>query len=460
MRLSTRIPPTLLVARESLRALAQGLLLLPRALAYRTQREQHRARLRAALAQPSSSFPKLSLPPLPQRPLRLFVSAAERSGEIHAVNLVRELQRLCAAEGAPAPQFAGLGGRALEEAGVRLLGRPVERAQMGLGGVSASLGYWLALVRDCAREWQAQPYDLFIPVDSPALHVPLARIAHSAGLRVVHLVAPQYWGWAPWRAHSYAKAVDRALTILPFEPAWYAQAGVPHAHIGHPLLDELAAIPHSRPPANAQGWVALPGSRASVIERNLPWMLERWRAVQPVLAAPPLVIVVADAAAQAQAQRIVEQSGAQALARVRCGGLHEELAQARCALSVSGTILTDVLHHRLPCVVIYRLGSAREARLSEQFLTVPWFASVNLLADSQVLPEFGFHGSGPAAAVEAAMLRLHQDSSWRTQMIAGMDLAAQRLGPSGAIERAARWVLNEAVGAGRPISASEVNSLE
>lgn len=74
---------------------------------------------------------------------------------------------------------------------------------------------------------------------------------------------------------------------------------------------------------------------------------------------------------------------------------------------------------------------------------MPWFASINLLANEELLPEFGFHGDGPVAACEAAMLRLWSDEAERGRVIAGLERAAERLGPPGACERAARWVLAE-----------------
>ena len=67
------------------------------------------------------------------------------------------------------------------------------------------------------------PWTLFLPVDSPALHVPMARMAHRMGVPTWHFIAPQFWGWAPWRVGRYRRHVERALTILPFEPHWYAR---------------------------------------------------------------------------------------------------------------------------------------------------------------------------------------------------------------------------------------------
>jgi len=370
----------------------------------------------------------------------LFLSAAEASGELHAANLARALRDACERAGALAPRLVVLGGARLEAAGVELVGRPVERAQMGLSGVSANLGYWLGMVKDCARAFGREHPNVFVPVDSPALHVPLARIAHSYGIPVVHFVTPQYWGWAPWRARSYARAVDRALSILPFEPAWFERAGVRAAHVGHPLQDALVGVPAGRPAQDARALVVLPGSRVGVVEQNLPWMLAVLADVRAELSGAELVVAHEDAALESLLSGLVARSGVPGV-RLALGDLHGTLARARAAFSVSGTVLLDLLHQRLPAVVLYRLGSAREEWLGRHFLSVPWFSSVNLLADAEAYPEFSFHGAGPRGEVGAALVRCYNDESWRKLCATRLELAAGRLGGPGACARAARHVL-------------------
>jgi lipid A disaccharide synthetase len=99
----------------------------------------------------------------------------------------------------------------------------------------------------------------------------------------------------------------------------------------------------------------------------------------------------------------------------------------------------------LPAVVVYRLASSRQAALSRWFLTAPHFASINLLAAREIVPEFCFAGEGPRARVEAALERAIADESWRAQCRAGLELAAERLGPPGATSRAARAVIATAL---------------
>jgi lipid-A-disaccharide synthase len=230
---------------------------------------------------------------------------------------------------------------------------------------------------------------------------------------------------------------------LPFEPAWFAETGVHTEHVGHPLLDALAEVPATRPGPDSHDLVLLPGSRASVIDQNLPWMLER---VAPLVREGASVLVLQDNSRHGgRVRNHVLNSSVAGEVKVKTGDLHTHLASARTAFSVSGTILLDLLHHRLPTVVVYRLESGL-AWIRPRLLNTPHFASTNLLAGREVLPEFGFSGSGPIAAVEGALHTAHSDEAWRAECLAGQDEAARRLGPPGATRRAARAILRRAQG--------------
>lgn len=445
-----KLPPSLAVAREVARAFWDVCKLPLRLQDYLTRHDALqnavRADLHAEPAKPSCAEPHAC----PDRPLRIFVSCAEASGEIHAVHMVEQLRRRAKELGGREPEFIGLGGAALERAGVRLLGRPVDRAAMGIGGVLPLLPYYIRLLTSCARELKEGSIDLFLPIDSPALHVPIAHMARHYGVRVVHFVAPQYWGWAPWRVSSYKRAVDLALTILPFEPRWFAREQVATRHVGHPLLDALSDVPASRPDAERCTLAILPGSRRSVIRANLPWMLKLAGFVQRRHPELELEILQGSEAHRELVEDLVQRSSTRST-RVVFGALHDRLASARAALSVSGTVLIDLLHHRLPTVVLYRLEGRRGTWMYENLLTAPYFASVNLLAGRELLPELCFHGDGPLDEADSLLERALFHEDWRRDCVVGLDQASSRLGPPGAVERAASHALAVAAGVSSPL---------
>lgn len=429
------------LVRDELARAAFDIAALPfRAGKYLARRDEERAELARALGTSAvpSPIPDFTLPT--RRPLSVFVSCAEASGEIHAVNAVRALRALVSQRGGSSPRLVGLGGERLAAEGVDLVDDVVRDARMGFGGVVSALPRYLALLRHTVARIERDRPDVVFAVDSPALHVPLGRMARRLGVPVVHFVTPQYWGWAPWRVAHYSEAVDLALSILPFEPAWFAARGVHVAHVGHPLLDELEHVERGDAERGTD-LVLLPGSRSGVVRRNLGWML---RAVEPLARSgtiPRVVIPCARGEIAEIARAEIARAGATNFARAATGDLHGVLRNARAAFSVSGTVLLDLLHHELPTVVVYRLGSRFAAEGKAHFLTAPWFSSVNLLAGREVLPEFAFEGEGPVEAVRAALQDLWSDDAARARCRAGLAEAHRRVGPPGATRRAAAHVL-------------------
>ena len=370
------------------------------------------------------------------RPLRVFLSCAEPSGELHASNFLRELKSID-----PGVTVAGLGSRRFADAGVVTLADPVQRATMGFRGVLGSLPFYVDVLERSAAHFRDARPDVAVLVDSPALHVPLGRIARRYGVPVLHFVTPQHWAWAPWRASGYARSVDRALTILPFERAWFARRGVPVAHVGHPLLDELASVPHALDPDASSTIAVLPGSRSGVIDLNLPWMLAVLKAFRVERPEVNVVVVQAGDRHVARIGAHIAEAGAGEWARVETGDLHGSLSRARAAFSVSGTVLLDVLHHRLPTVCIYRVANRRGVLIYRQALITPFFASINLLAAREVVSEFCFHGRGPFETARHAIERIYSDGAYRLESRRALDVAADRLGPPGASRRAALHAL-------------------
>lgn len=430
--------PRVAVALEFLHALG-GVLALPwHALRFAFARDRWRSSVRHALDAPigipAGSRTAAEVPHRDSSPAATqncwFLSSAEPSGEIHALSFAHHLNA-----GPAAPPLIGFGGQRSSDAGIEIVGDPVSQARMGLGVVGA-LPFYLRLLTAAARAFRERRPSVLVMVDSPALHLPLARIAKRYGVPSVHFVTPQYWGWAPWRVRGYARAVDRALAILPFEPTWFREQGVQVELVGHPLQDALEQVPRKPSDPNGNRLVILCGSRGSVIDRNLPWMLP---IAQELAEQHPGLELVLPQSEDRHIERIREHlraAGAIDQVRVEVGQLHESIAGARAALSVSGTVLLDLLHHRIPTVVVYRLTSRVEAWLGRHALLVPYFSSINLLAGEEACPEFSFLGDGPREAVTLALKGLWEAGAARDNCVAGLERAAERLGPPGAVPRA------------------------
>src|ERR1700722_10285266 len=120
---------------------------------------------------------------------RVFITAAEVSGDKHAAQLIRSLRQLD-----PQIIVEGFGGPEMAAAGAIIHRETVSKAEMGLRGALRAFE-----IRD-ALKWTRNYFkenrpDLLIGVDSPSMNFHFASVARAFGVPVLQYVAPQLWAW-------------------------------------------------------------------------------------------------------------------------------------------------------------------------------------------------------------------------------------------------------------------------
>ena len=135
----------------------------------------------------------------------------------------------------------------------------------------------LSIRRSLGQHMIKHQPQLFLGIDSPDFNLALEQKLRHNGIKTAHLVSPSVWAWRPGRIHKIKKAVDLMLCLLPFERDFYEQHGVRAALVGHPLIEELSALPDQETARKYLGLsqkgqvlVCMPGSRASEIEHLGP----------------------------------------------------------------------------------------------------------------------------------------------------------------------------------------------
>jgi lipid-A-disaccharide synthase len=192
--------------------------------------------------------------------MRVLFSAGDASGELHAAALAEELSRRT-----PGVEMFGLGGPAMEKAGVELVVPQSELAVGGLVEVLLDLPRIVSVWRRMTRALVERRPELVILVDSPDFNLPFAKRAKRLGVPVLYYVSPQVWAWRRGRVRKIAARVDRLAVIFPFEPAVYAGTGVAVDFVGHPLLDRLAPLAAETDRAEAKRTLGLAPERALVL---------------------------------------------------------------------------------------------------------------------------------------------------------------------------------------------------
>lgn len=369
------------------------------------------------------------------RPARIFISVAEDSADVHAASLIRR-----AAELLPECRFYGLTGPRMRQAGAETLFDLTAHAAM-LTGVITLIGRAWKAVRLVERSWQATPPDLVVLLDSPELHLRLARRARVRGLPVLYYIAPQTWAARERRNRQIARNVDHLACILPFEEEYFRRASVNATYVGHPLVE---ALQHETPDAATVGRLRsnelpvvalLPGSRRHVIDAVLPLQLQVLRKLRrDGLAFRAAVSAVSDERA-AQIRALV--AAADIPAETIVADNASLLTAADLVLVASGTATLHVAHYRRPMVVLYDAGRLLAAlhRLFGRFvLKTPHLSLVNILAGRRVVPEFmPFVRDTDEVARVAG--RLLTDEVWRRLMIEQIDEVARPLESTTASER-------------------------
>lgn len=368
---------------------------------------------------------------------RVFLSAAEASGDSHCAELIHALR-----ETGAGIEFVGVGGRKMRLAGCRLLETTTDRAVMTYKAFRHIGRYW-RLIRKIRRCLDRQRIDLVIVCDSPSFNFHVARAARKRGIDTLFYVAPQLWAWAGWRIRKLRRCCTRLACILPFEQEYFTKRGVDAVFAGNPLLNGL--------PENLESYrrsydefepersrfVMLPGSRPAEIESL--WLPMQQIAVELKKSFPGATFVAV--AVDDKTLRILKQNQVEQFdCRYTTGRVIDNARVADFAIVASGSATLEVAAAGCPMVIMYQ-SSRLLWQLAGRFIVKTRHLSlVNILAQKRMVPEFMpyFASTQPITAEIKAMLN---DPSALSRLSGGLIDLAQSLHTHNASEKVAEIVL-------------------
>lgn len=310
--------------------------------------------------------------------VKLFFSVGEPSGDLHAANLIRSLNRLAALE------YVGFGGPRMAQAGCRLVADLTELAVMGVVQVIANFGRFLRLYRQAVDALHRERPSAVVLIDYPGFNWWVARAAKRMGIPVIYYGVPQMWAWGSWRVAKMRRLVDHVLCKLPFEADWYQARGCHATYVGHPYFDELHA---QRLDWDFIGRVGgdhrplvtiLPGSRRQEIRFNMPWFV---RAADRLAQRLPGVRFAVASLNAVQAQLAQQYASRSKTPMEVCWGRTPELIRAAdCCWACSGSVSLELLFHEKPSVILYWVPALQYYLVRYLLIRVPFITLVNLLA--------------------------------------------------------------------------------
>jgi lipid-A-disaccharide synthase len=367
------------------------------------------------------------MPPIP-----LLISAGEASGDMYAARLAMALKSRVDVS------LFGMGGPQMRAAGVDVITDYHEVSVVGITEILSHLPSLIRAMRRLVGEAARRKPRFAILTDFPGFHLRLARKLRPHGVQNIYYICPQFWAWRPWRVRVVRRRFAEALCIFPFEEAFFSQGGVPTKFIGHPLVGNVNATQSREEFLRRHNFdpqiplvAILPGSRHAELAQHLPVLREAAARIQQ---ARPVQFVV-PAASSANLQELRSGWPPHLTVQVVENQTYDALASADAAIVSSGTATVEAALLDVPMAVIYRV-TPLTALLAKPLVRTKYFSMVNLIAERRVVPEL-IQSEFTPDRVASEILNLLQHQPARDALRAGLAEVRRRLGPPGAVERAA-----------------------
>ncbi|MEP1088516.1 lipid-A-disaccharide synthase [Algoriphagus sp.] len=362
---------------------------------------------------------------------KIYIISGERSGDLHASNLVRSLLSK-----RPDLKIRGMGGSYSKAAGVELAVDYAEVALMGFLEVVLGFRKVLKYLTIVKNDISAYHPDAIILVDYGGFNMKIAAFAKANNIPVHYYIPPKVWAWNQKRALKLKANTDQIYSILPFEPAFFQKFDMLVHYVGNPLLDEISKFQgheffFQKNELSYQPIIALlPGSRAQEINAMLDRMIEL---VKEFPNAQFVIAGVGDLGAE------IYRRGEAAGIRVIYDQTYDLLSHSIAAVVTSGTATLETALFRVPQIVVYRTSTISYA-IAKHLIRVPYISLVNLIADKEVVKEL-IQTDFSISKLKAELQQILGNHVYRGHMLQGYDLIKDRIGETSASQTTAELIL-------------------
>lgn len=372
---------------------------------------------------------------------KVFISAGEASGDLHAAALTRAILQQD-----PSAQVFGMGGEALAAAGGEVVFNYKEYSVMGFVEVLKALPRLLGLKKAFRRLMEERRPDVFVTVDYPDFNMRVAKEAKALGIPVFSYIPPSAWAWRRGRAKMVAGLCTKVACIYPFAAQVYQEAGANVEFVGNPLVD---IVQPEMSPQEAEVFLGkrpghpvvllLPGSRVKEITGVLPVMLQALPLIKKQQPDVDFVLQKAPSIDRDLLDSLLARSPEPV--KVVEGHNYDVMTASDAALATSGTVTLEAALCGLPSVICYR-ASALSIFLARHLVYVKYIGLPNILAGKEILPELIQENMTPERMASAVLAFLEPEGARSVRR--ELQQAVAKLGKPGAVDRTAALILETA----------------
>lgn len=313
--------------------------------------------------------------------MNVFIVTGEKSGDIHAANLMKEMLKM-----QPDVKMYGTGGRMLKTIGQEQF---VEIEKLESIGVLEALKNFRRLTQighDLLKKYKEIQPDLLILVDYPGFNLRFMAKAKklSPNTKIVYYIPPQVWIWKYNRIYTIKQYADLVIPVLPFEEEIYKNEDIPVSYYGHPIIDNVTyqyggAAEFNYAISNNKGKKIIglfPGSRKKEIERNIEIYNQLYEYLER-----DYVFVVASVDISYQKYFTALDKHI----KVLHGSTYDIIKYSDMIICCSGTVTLEVALLRKPMIIHYDMGLTLYVGL---FITkLKMIGLPNIILNKKIMPE-------------------------------------------------------------------------
>jgi lipid-A-disaccharide synthase len=363
--------------------------------------------------------------------MKYYLIAGERSGDLHAANLMHSLKRLD-----PQAEFRGMGGDYMVKEGLSSAVHYNELAVMGFVEVVMGFRKVLKTFSLIKKDLLAFRPNALILVDYGGFNMKVAKFAKAKGIAVHYYIPPKVWAWNQKRAYTLKRNVDQLYSILPFEKDFFKRFDWDIHYVGNPLLDEIAKFKphdffHQKNEISYNPIIALlPGSRKQEVEKMLDVMIE----IVPQYQHTQFII-----AGVRNLDSSIYQKADAAGIKVIYDQTYDLLHHANAAIVTSGTATLETALFRVPQVVVYKTSSI-SYHIAKHLIRVPFISLVNLIAEKEVVREL-IQEDYSVAKVKSELNALLGYADRKREILEGYAEVREKLGEGKASDQTAQLIV-------------------
>ncbi len=354
---------------------------------------------------------------------KIFISAGDLSGEIHAANLIREIKKIN-----PSLSVSTTGGDNLKSVADKFIADIVNINAFGFLPLR-QLFVLRKVYKQIKEEFITNKPDKVILVDYYGFHIIVAKLAKKMDIPVYYYVSPQVWASRSGRIQKLKQTVKKMLVILPFEEKLYKDNGVEAVFVGNPLIDivpEKENFEISNPPVIG----LFPGSRKNVIKKHMPIILETARILKEKLNARFIMFGINESIGLHLPEYISFADG----------GDFEKRKLINIAVCPSGTVSLENSLMGIPMTVMYKLAYFNYF-IIKSIAKVKYITLANILADKAIVPEF-IQGAAKPEKIANSVIEQLNPAVYGAKVKEFAEFR-KMLGNPGVSKRAAEIILND-----------------